>query len=428
MSAEESLNSFILPIILTLLMGGIASSVYFFLDFIKQRLISRFTASLTIESSDPLYQWIFDYLIEKGFLSKSLSSLNCKSERKKNSPFWYSSNDIGADSEKPELSFLPSVGFHVFLYKGIKINIFHEVGNTIKTGYERKPTKLETITLSCFGPWNLKTLKSLCEEALQIALTKDHDKTKIYALARWDIFWEKVLTKNPRPFHTVILDTNIAEEIVEDIRSFKMSQDWYVERGVPYRRGYLLYGPPGTGKTSFVLAIASELKLGICTLNLSGGDLDDEKLNKCLENTPKNSIILLEDVDAVFVDRTSVNEEKNGRSVTFSGLLNALDGVRSQEGRILFMSTNHIEKLDPALLRPGRADVHLKLDYASQDQIKRMFLRFYPDCDKALAEKFTENVPENKVSMAKLQGHFLRYFLIISYEFNFFILDTKMIL
>ncbi len=171
----------------------------------------------------------------------------------------------------------------------------------------------------------------------------------------------------------------------------------------------MLYGPPGTGKTSFVLAVAAELKLSICTLNLSGNEMDDERLNKVLEDAPRNSIILLEDVDAIFVERTSVDESREGRKVSFSGLLNAIDGVRSQEGRILFMSTNHLEKLDAALLRPGRADVHVKLDYASQEQIRRMFLRFYADAGNEAVERFVGQVPENKISMAKLQGHFLRY-------------------
>ncbi len=105
-----------------------------------------------------------------------------------------------------------------------------------------------------------------------------------------------------------------------------------------------MYGPPGTGKTSFILALAGHLKLSICTLNLSGNELDDERLNKVLEVAPRNAIILLEDVDAIFVERTSVSQKREGRKVSFSGLLNALDGVRSQEGRVLFLTTNHIEK------------------------------------------------------------------------------------
>lgn len=79
-----------------------------------------------------------------------------------------------------------------------------------------------------------------------------------------------------------------------------------MSKGVPYRRGYLLYGPPGTGKTSFVQAVAGACNLNICYLNLSGGNLDDDTLNTLLNNSPMKSIILLEDIDAIFVERTSV--------------------------------------------------------------------------------------------------------------------------
>jgi chaperone BCS1 len=88
--------------------------------------------------------------------------------------------------------------------------------------------------------------------------------------------------------------------------------------------------------------------------------------------------------------------------------LNALDGVRSQEGQILFMTTNHKERLDPALLRPGRADVHVNLNYASEKQIKQLFERFFPEAqDKS--EDFSNKLPVYKLSMAKVQGHLLKY-------------------
>lgn len=70
--------------------------------------------------------------------------------------------------------------------------------------------------------------------------------------------------------------------------------------GVPYRRGYLFYGPPGTGKTSFVLAIAAQLKYSICCLDLTNDEIDDNLLNKCLNNVPEKSLVLLEDIDAIF--------------------------------------------------------------------------------------------------------------------------------
>jgi chaperone BCS1 len=92
--------------------------------------------------------------------------------------------------------------------------------------------------------------------------------------------------------------------------------------------------------------------------------------------------------------------------LTFSGFLNALDGVVSSEGRIIFMTTNHLERLDPALLRPGRVDVRALIDNASPSQIRRMFLRFYEQ-EVELADRFVRALAGHSVSTAQLQGHFL---------------------
>jgi chaperone BCS1 len=101
------------------------------------------------------------------------------------------------------------------------------------------------------------------------------------------------------------LDKDISTRIRQEIESFLSveSADWYRKKGIPYRRGYLLHGPPGTGKTSFTEAIAGECKLNLCYLNLSAGTVNDDGLNRLLGETPSRSIILLEDIDAVFVGR-----------------------------------------------------------------------------------------------------------------------------
>lgn len=111
-------------------------------------------------------------------------------------------------------------------------------------------------------------------------------------------------------------------------------------------------------------------------------------------------------------------------SVTFSGFLNALDGVASGEERIIFMTTNHLEKLDPALIRPGRVDIAQLIDDARPSQAQLLFTQFYggshnvtgiSDSEvQALALRLHDIVTEEmhvgrRVSMAALQGHFIRH-------------------
>ena len=88
--------------------------------------------------------------------------------------------------------------------------------------------------------------------------------------------------KKPRPLESVILDGSNAQMLMDDMKKFKESAAWYINKGVPFRRGYMLYGPPGTGKTSFTQAIAGSMQMNVCYLNLSGNKIDDDDLNRFL--------------------------------------------------------------------------------------------------------------------------------------------------
>jgi chaperone BCS1 len=136
-------------------------------------------------------------------------------------------------------------------------------------------------------------------------------------------------------------------------------------------------------------------------LNLHSKAITDDSLQLLLNTAPQRSIILLEDIDAAIEAKSNV---------TFSGLLNALDGVTATEGggRILFMTTNNYKSLHPALIRPGRVDVREEFDLASKYQIRKIFLKFFPD-EFERAERFSEKHPEKTYSMAELQGHLLRF-------------------
>jgi len=194
-----------------------------------------------------------------------------------------------------------------------------------------------------------------------------------------------------------VLDEGVSEGLVRDVKEFLASRQWYVDRGVPYRRGYLLHGPPGTGKTSFIQALAGELNYCVAMVNLSERGVTDDKLTMLLTKLPARSILLLEDVDSALGNRCTPGADGySGATVTFSGLLNALDGLAAGEDRIAFLTTNHIELLDPALVRPGRVDVMVRLGEATRYQAARMWDRYYGDLDAHHAgrERFLKRLHE----------------------------------
>jgi chaperone BCS1 len=319
--------------------------------------------------------------------------------------------------------------------------------------------------------------------------------------------------------NSIILDDGIRDFLLEDALEFMKSRQWYSDRGaspillsmflhpthssgIPFRRGYLLYGSPGSGKTSIIHSLAGELGLNIYIITLSKDGLDDNSLNSLIASLPEHCIAIMEDIDAAFThgltrDRTGAElkdprnrdrqrrgrhsseddsddcqEQGRGRSpskakdtkdtrITLSGLLNALDGVSAQEGRLLFATTNRYHSLDPALIRPGRMDVHIEFRLASQYQAKELYKRFYfpaaseevddeastdsgygtPTMDGSdpigpdeplkysgtlaaypvrapklskkkiewLAEQFGARIPEREFSMASLQGYLMSY-------------------
>ena len=289
--------------------------------------------------------------------------------------------------------------------------MYKEARETITSGFDRQPYTPEIIKLWCIGSG--ETLRQFLTATRERALLENKGKIPLYVPEHQG--WRRIGYASKRDETSLILDDEgKMEGMINDITTFLTpeTKKKYLQLGVPYRRGYLLYGPPGNGKSSLVTAIGSRLGLPTCILSINTRGMDDTKLQQLLRDTPSKSIVLLEDVDSLFRHRTPGSNSSSDMFVTFSGLLNSLDGVASQEGRIIIMTTNLKENLDEALLRPGRCDKQLFLGNASSKQAGLLYDKFISSTtpeEKCYKKTFCEYVGSGKYSMADLQGHFLQH-------------------
>ncbi|KAF2290791.1 hypothetical protein GH714_015476 [Hevea brasiliensis] len=229
--------------------------------------------------------------------------------------------------------------------------------------------------------------------------------------------WKSVDFRHPATFDTLAMNLELKKAIIDDLDRFLARKDFYKRVGKAWKRGYLLYGPPGTGKSSLIAAMANYLNFDIYDLELSSV-FSNVELRRLLLNTTNRSILVVEDIDchSEVRDRSKImkeeqlNPKKYPKAFTLSTLLNCIDGLWSSSGeaRIIVFTTNHKEVLDPALLRPGRMDMHIHMSYCTTQGFRVLALNYLGIHDHKLYQEIDGLVESTKVTPASLAEELMK--------------------
>ena len=373
--------------------------------FLWNRIVRKFMFEITIEETDELYtyfeRWLnFKYPKE---YRKVIASLSEKQQIMDygNEPRVYTTG-VSNDNIKKDKIYYRQYSDVIFIrYKKSLI--------TIDKNRDKVEHAKDLFSLF-FGSYKLKIyfhkkkLSSLIEEIVdynqQFKPSIDSGIVLLYtnnSYGDWCYRESKKLL--PKDFNHIILNEKIKSELIEDVDKFISNREWYTKRCIPYKRGYLLYGSPGNGKSSTAMAIARKLNKKLYLLSLS--DLKDSDLRNCFNNMNNDSVLLIEDIDASFEGRESIN-----KTLTFSNFLQCLDGVLAQDSLIVIITTNHFDTLDPALIRDGRMDLKIEINNPDKYLVQKYIELFY---DIKLNGFLKDIKYENIHSMSKIQNICLKH-------------------
>jgi mitochondrial chaperone BCS1 len=356
-------------------------------------IISQTTMIITVKDDDAAFVWVKEWFLEQGFLRRIRRV------------------DLDTTLRNERIAMIPSPGKHWFWFGGRPFEAwFFRSENT----HERTGRRIESLTFRTVGR-NRASLQRFVDDVVRCHIKRQGVQSYLYM---YNDGWDYVEGYSPRVLDSVVLGPGEKEHLLQDVAQFRRLKQRYERLGVPYHRGYLLHGPPGTGKTSLVSALAAYFGLSIYTVNLA--DFSDRSLMVAVNDVPRNSVLLFEDIDCMKGSQSRGGTETSGgqsgsallsakenpsiqNGITLSGLLNVLDGFHAPTGVLFVMTTNHVEKLDQALLRPGRIDYKLYLGKASHHQKLELFRRFFPESSEAEARGFVEG-SRSAETMAEFQG------------------------
>lgn len=336
-----------------------------------RRLVhARTEYTIRVESDDALYEPLLVAL--NPFLPRNNRATRARTFS--NEGHVVAHDDSGSSSKQRAVKFVLGIadgsGQAAITIDGNKCAVVLECPERNSSNYR---FARDAVVFKCHSAAARDAVKQFITDVATDALVERREPN-LYVLGSWGD-WDRRARDpyHPRPTDTIFLKDGQLEAILGDIERFMADEGEYVERCMPWHRGYLFHGPPGTGKTTLPRVLADKYGLDLYILPL--GDLKgDTNLNNLVSAVRRKSILVIEDAD-VFASTRERDDEKE--RVSLGGLLNALDGLSTPHGLITIITTNHIESLDSALIRPGRVDRIEELSYLDDEQLKRMFAWFY---------------------------------------------------
>ncbi|CAE6530902.1 unnamed protein product [Rhizoctonia solani] len=387
-----------------IVLGGALETLRRVASSLWQWAMGSFFVTVHLDNDDVAYDWMMIWLsLQPAWRKAREVQISSKDYGLNRNATIVVPGETGTTGETRSVAYLPTYGStHTMFFRHHWMRVTR-TRQDLGEGCTR-----ETLEVSILAR-NRDIVNQLLREAKEAYTSEDQNRVSIYTCDQYNC-WHRSASRAKRPMQSIVLDPMIKDRILEDAKDFMASENWYSERGIPFRRGYLLHGAPGSGKTSLIHALAGELKLDVYVISLSRRGFDDARLHEIISDLPPRAIALIEDIDASFTTAVGVRGSSagaaasssgdDGGGVTLAGLLGAIDGVAAQEGRLLFATTNHIEVLDPALTRPGRMDVHVEFRLASKWQAKQLFKGFFPpvapsDCFHVDEVDFEEKVSQS---------------------------------
>ncbi|CAK9142037.1 unnamed protein product [Ilex paraguariensis] len=290
--------------------------------------------------------------------------------------------------------------------------------------------KHKAMVFDSYFPFILKESKKLKQERKTLKIrTLNGDSMRSYS--RGGSLWKSITFDHPANFDTLAMDTEMKRMIMDDLERFVRRKELYRKVGKAWKRGYLLYGPPGTGKSSLIAAMANYLNFDIYDLELTAIHSNSD-LRKLLIGSPNQSILVVEDIDCSleFEDRKakepalkSIQSSQESQAqtvnivpqqklsqVTLSGLFNFIDGLWSSCGdqRIIIFTTNHKDRIDPTLLRPGRMDLHIHMSYCTPCAFKTLAMNYLGITEHSFFPEINDLLEKTMVSPAEIGEQLLK--------------------